>query len=91
MSTETIFTNARVVTLDAEFDGTVVVRGGRIVSVDEGRSDAAGAVDFDGDYLVPGLVELHTDNLEKHFAPRPGVTAPWTLRAQGSCACRPDR
>ena len=76
MSTETILTNARVVTIDAEFDGTVVVRDGRIVSVDEGRSDAPGAVDLDGDYLVPGLVELHTDNLEKHFSPRPGVKWP---------------
>ena len=76
MSSETIFTNARVVTIDAEFDGTVVVRDGRIVSVDEGRSDAPGALDLEGDYLVPGLVELHTDNLEKHFAPRPGVKWP---------------
>jgi len=76
MTPETILTNARVVTIDAEFDGTVVVRDGRIVSVDEGRSDAPGAMDLDGDYLLPGLVELHTDNLEKHFAPRPGVKWP---------------
>jgi alpha-D-ribose 1-methylphosphonate 5-triphosphate diphosphatase len=76
MSVETILTNARVVTLDAEFEGTVVVRDGRIVCVDEGRSDASGAIDLEGDYLVPGLVELHTDNLEKHFAPRPGVKWP---------------
>ena len=31
MSAETILTNARVVTLDAEFEGTVVIRDGRIV------------------------------------------------------------
>ena len=76
MSNESIFTNARIVTADSEFDGTVVVRDGRIVEVAPGRSDAAGALDLDGDYLVPGLVELHTDNLEKHFAPRPGVQWP---------------
>jgi alpha-D-ribose 1-methylphosphonate 5-triphosphate diphosphatase len=76
MSAETILTNARVVTLDAEFDGTVVIRDGRIVEVNTGRSCAAGATDLEGDYLVPGLVELHTDNLEKHFAPRPGVKWP---------------
>ncbi|MDP0983937.1 alpha-D-ribose 1-methylphosphonate 5-triphosphate diphosphatase, partial [Klebsiella variicola] len=29
--------------------------------------------DFDGDYLIPGLVELHTDHLEGHYAPRPRV------------------
>jgi len=26
--------------------------------------------------LLPGLVELHTDNMEKHFTPRPGVAWP---------------
>ncbi|MFI4999085.1 MAG: alpha-D-ribose 1-methylphosphonate 5-triphosphate diphosphatase [Reyranellales bacterium] len=76
MSIETIFTNARIVTADAEFDGTVVVRDGLIVEVSAGRSYATGALDLDSDYFVPGLVELHTDNLEKHFAPRPGVKWP---------------
>ena len=33
-------------------------------------------IDLKGDYLIPGLVELHTDNLEKHFAPRNGVSWP---------------
>jgi alpha-D-ribose 1-methylphosphonate 5-triphosphate diphosphatase len=75
MSTETIFTNGRIVTADAEFNGTVVVRGGRIIDVGEGRSHA-GDIDLEGDYLVPGLVELHTDNMEKHFSPRPGVKWP---------------
>jgi alpha-D-ribose 1-methylphosphonate 5-triphosphate diphosphatase len=75
MKPETIFTNGRIVTADAEFEGTVVVRDDRIVDVSQGRSHA-GDIDLDGDYLVPGLVELHTDNLEKHFAPRPGVQWP---------------
>ncbi|MBR2816007.1 MAG: alpha-D-ribose 1-methylphosphonate 5-triphosphate diphosphatase [Reyranella sp.] len=76
MRTETVLTNARVVTADAEFDGTVVVCNGRIAEVARGRSDTAGALDLEGDYLLPGLVELHTDNMEKHFAPRPGVKWP---------------
>ena len=76
MNTEIVLTNARVVTCDAEFDGTVVVRDGLIADVITGRSHVPGAIDLDGDYLVPGLVELHTDNLEKHFAPRPGVKWP---------------
>ena len=41
--TETIFTNARIVTADAEFDGTVVVRDGQIVEVATGRSQRAPA------------------------------------------------
>ena len=28
---------------------------------------------FEGDYLLPGLIELHTDNLESHYVPRPAV------------------
>ncbi len=76
MNSETIFTNTRIVTADAEFDGTLVVRDGRIVEVNPGRAHCAGAIDLDSDYLLPGLIELHTDNLEKHFAPRPGVKWP---------------
>jgi alpha-D-ribose 1-methylphosphonate 5-triphosphate diphosphatase len=76
MSTETVYTNARIVTADREFDGTVIVRDGRIAEVSEGRSAVPGATDLDGDYLLPGLVELHTDNMEKHFSPRPGVKWP---------------
>ena len=30
-----------------------------------------GAIDLEGDYLLPGLVELHTDNFERHLMPRP--------------------
>jgi alpha-D-ribose 1-methylphosphonate 5-triphosphate diphosphatase len=73
---ERILTNARVVTPDAVFLGTVVVRDGVIAAVEDGRSHLAGAEDMDRDYLIPGLVELHTDNLERHVSPRPGVTWP---------------
>jgi alpha-D-ribose 1-methylphosphonate 5-triphosphate diphosphatase len=75
---ETVFTNARVIAPEEVIDGTVVVRDGRIVSVDSGTSHVAGAIDLDEDYLIPGLVELHTDNLERHYLPRPGVVWPAT-------------
>lgn len=71
-----IFTNARVVTADQVVDGTVHVQSGEITEVSDGRSNVPSASDIDGDYLLPGFVELHTDNLEKHFAPRPGVSWP---------------
>lgn len=76
MASELILTNARVVTRDAVFDGTVRVADGRIAAVERGRSRVAGALDCEGDLLIPGLVELHTDNLERHVAPRPGVVWP---------------
>ncbi|CAB3809517.1 alpha-D-ribose 1-methylphosphonate 5-triphosphate diphosphatase [Paraburkholderia fynbosensis] len=65
--------NARIVTRDEEFTGVVRVANGRIAEVAPGTTSASDAADWGGDYLLPGLVELHTDNIEKHIAPRPGV------------------
>ena len=76
---ELILTNALVVTPEEVVDGTVVVRDGEIADIGRGHSRVADVVDFSGDYLLPGLVELHTDNLEKHVAPRPAVR--WPLAA----------
>jgi alpha-D-ribose 1-methylphosphonate 5-triphosphate diphosphatase len=71
MPREQIFTNARLVLDDGVVDGTVRAVDGLIADIDTGRSRLG--EDFEGDYLMPGLVELHTDHLESHYAPRPGV------------------
>ena len=76
MPVEQILTHARVVTAEQEFVGTVVLRDGLIAQVEEGVSGLPQAIDLSGDYLLPGLVELHTDNLEKYMSPRPGVDWP---------------
>lgn len=68
---EQIFRNARIMLRDEILHGSVQVVGGRIAAVDPGPSGVG--EDFDGDYLIPGLVELHTDHLEGHYSPRPGV------------------
>ncbi|MBV9858641.1 MAG: alpha-D-ribose 1-methylphosphonate 5-triphosphate diphosphatase [Alphaproteobacteria bacterium] len=73
---ELVLTNARIVGADSVVDGTAVVQDHRISAVEAGQTGIAGAIDFGGDYLLPGLIELHTDNLEKHVAPRPGVRWP---------------
>ncbi|MFC4259485.1 alpha-D-ribose 1-methylphosphonate 5-triphosphate diphosphatase [Marinobacter lacisalsi] len=75
-SREQVLTNARIVTENESFSGTVRLKDGLIDSVDRGRSQLPGAHDCQDRYLIPGLVELHTDNLEKHFSPRPGVIWP---------------
>ena len=79
MSDETVLANATVVAPDRVFRGAVQTRDGRIADISEGASVPSGALDCDGDYLLPGLVELHTDNLERHLHPRPGVD--WPRRA----------
>ncbi len=76
-ATDSQITNARIVTADAVVAGTVTVRDGNIETIDTGRA-AAASHDWDGDWLLPGLVELHTDNLERHVIPRPGVVWPFT-------------
>jgi alpha-D-ribose 1-methylphosphonate 5-triphosphate diphosphatase len=76
MLNEQILTNASVVSAQGVFLGTVVLRDGLISEVDERVSHLPQARNLNGDYLLPGLVELHTDNLEKHLSPRPGVDWP---------------
>lgn len=76
MPVEQILTNARVVTAEQEFVGTLVLRDGLIAELAEGVSGLSQAIDLGGDYLLPGLIELHTDNLEKYMSPRPGVDWP---------------
>ena len=71
MPSEMTLKNARVVPDDEIVNGSVTIRDGVIIDVDTGSSDVGD--DMEGDYLIPGLVELHTDHLESHYAPRPGV------------------
>jgi alpha-D-ribose 1-methylphosphonate 5-triphosphate diphosphatase len=68
---ETLLRNARIVTAGAVRDGSVAIAGGIIAEI--GSSEAVDGVDLGGDFLIPGLVELHTDQLEAHYRPRPGV------------------
>ena len=76
MTDDLVLTNARIVTADAVIAGTLVVRDGKVAEIASGPSSVPAAVDLGGDWLLPGLVELHTDNLERLFAPRPGVRWP---------------
>ena len=71
MVPEAIFANARIVLADEVISGSLVIRDGRIATIDTGASRHG--EDMAGDYVIPGLVELHTDHLENHYRPRPGV------------------
>lgn len=58
--------------------GSLRVEEGEISAIDQGAAVPKGAIDCDGDFLAPGLIELHTDNLERHMQPRPKVDWPHT-------------
>ncbi len=68
---ETSFANAKIVLPDEVITGSVQIADGTITAIDSGLSRVG--EDLAGDYLIPGLVELHTDHLEGHYRPRPGV------------------
>ncbi|MBU3259170.1 alpha-D-ribose 1-methylphosphonate 5-triphosphate diphosphatase [Roseovarius sp. PS-C2] len=68
--------NARLVLPDTVLTGSLSLSDGRIAEITPGTHVAAGAIDCDGDYITPGLIELHTDNLERHIEPRPSVDWP---------------
>ena len=77
--TDTIYTNYRLQLPDDEVLGTLVVKDGVITdiqpeTVDHGQNGH-------GDYLLPGLIELHTDNLERCMSPRPKVSWPLDVAA----------
>ena len=70
MDPDTILTNAILVLPDETVTGTIAMKGATIVGLDTGRSSLSGAIDMEGDYLIPGIVDLHTDNLERQVQPR---------------------
>jgi alpha-D-ribose 1-methylphosphonate 5-triphosphate diphosphatase len=72
----TILANARLVLADEIIAGSVAIRDGLIAEIGTGTSVPPGAEDMGGDLLMPGLIELHTDNLERHIEPRPKVGWP---------------
>lgn len=76
--TEHVFQNAQIVLADSVVHGSVKVVDGIIQDISESsgqlRSSATlSVIDCNNDFLIPGLIELHTDHLETHYSPRPGV------------------
>jgi alpha-D-ribose 1-methylphosphonate 5-triphosphate diphosphatase len=77
MTSELIFTNARIVLADEIVEGTLKVQDGNIADISSGSCRTG--EDCGGDVLIPGCVELHTDHLETHLQPRPKVR--WNMDA----------
>src|ERR1700680_2004626 len=68
-----VLSNGRLVLADRVIEaGWIAIVDGMIADVGTG-APPAGAQDVDGDFVIPGLIELHTDHLEAHYMPRPKV------------------
>jgi len=76
MTTETILTNARLILPETEMLGTLVIRDGRIAEIQPGRAHHASALDCGGEIIIPGVVDVHTDNLERQVQPRANARWP---------------
>ena len=71
-----IINNVKLVLDDDVVHGSLEVQHGRILAFAESQSRLPQALDGEGGWLLPGLIELHTDNLDKFFTPRPKVDWP---------------
>jgi alpha-D-ribose 1-methylphosphonate 5-triphosphate diphosphatase len=71
-----IINNVRLVLEEEVVSGSLEVADGVIRNFAETQSQLPGAHDGGGGWLLPGLIELHTDNLDKFFTPRPKVDWP---------------
>lgn len=71
-----IINNVKLVLEDEVVDGSLEVQEGKIYAFAESQSQLPQAIDGKGGWLLPGLIELHTDNLDKFFTPRPKVDWP---------------
>ena len=76
-SNEIILTNANIVLSNEIIHGSVKIRDGCISEIDDQPTSIKNGIDLEGDFLLPGLIELHTDNLERHCVPRPSVLWPF--------------
>jgi alpha-D-ribose 1-methylphosphonate 5-triphosphate diphosphatase len=71
-----MLTGAKILIDGALRRADLPIRDGRIA---EGPSPVADVVDLQGLWLLPGIVDLHGDAIERIIMPRPGVTFPLDL------------
>ncbi len=69
--------NARVVTPISVLEGeSVRIEAGRIAAIGEDGAPGLKEIDARGGYLLPGLIDLHSDAIEKGIEPRPNTFFP---------------
>lgn len=72
--------HANIVTPDRIIENaTLVIEDQRIAAITTRPAIDATAIDARGNYVLPGLVDLHSDAIETQLAPRPGAELPEEL------------
>ena len=71
----TYLTRANLILLDEiAFNGSLLIEDGMIAAINPVAPQFDRSVDLNEQYLMPGMVDLHSDQIEKLIEPRPGVS-----------------
>jgi alpha-D-ribose 1-methylphosphonate 5-triphosphate diphosphatase len=73
-----ILTNALVVLPERTVHGSVVIEGDRIAEVSATGRYPDG-LDLHEQFLIPGVIDIHTDYMEKELNPRPSASFPLNM------------
>jgi alpha-D-ribose 1-methylphosphonate 5-triphosphate diphosphatase len=74
MSARSLLTNARIITPHGVVDGSLAIDDDRIAEIVP--HSYRNGTDLHGALLMPGVIDVHTDYLEKEISPRPGAEVP---------------
>jgi len=76
-----LITHARIVLPDSVLDGSVLLEDGRIADLGPRLAIPSDATmhDAGGRWLIPGIIDIHTDYIEKELNPRPDTNFPLEL------------
>lgn len=80
MPRQTLLTNARIVLPNRVIEGSIVLEDSRIEAIiGDPNPLLRGGEDMGGRWIIPGIIDTHTDYLEKEIAPRPSSEFPIDL------------
>lgn len=72
---KTYLTNARIVLLNEVLENaSLLIEDGAIASINPEVTQKAKVIDLAGKTVMPGLIDLHCDAVEKEIEPRPGTS-----------------
>ena len=74
---KTYLTNARIVLSESIIEnGSILIEDGKIMAINPETVGDVNTIDLKGKTLMPGMIDLHCDALEKEVEPRPNVHFP---------------
>ena len=64
--------NGKLITPNEVLEGkTLLIDGGKIIGIVENIANAKSVIDAQGRYVMPGMIDIHSDKIEQFIQPRP--------------------